>query len=132
MLQKGAQVNLRDNDENTALDLAALAENDQIVELLEQHGAEKHTSKGVFESALEEQKLLKKEQPKTKAGKTMAKAKGAAGAMGQAMSAMRERGDRLERLDNKTAQLQSEAADYASMAKKLKEQNKKKASLFGR
>ena len=33
---------------------------------------------------------------------------------------------------NKTAQLQSEAVDYASMAKKLKEQNKKKASLFGR
>ncbi|KAL9183458.1 hypothetical protein ACHAXT_004314 [Thalassiosira profunda] len=60
LLQKGAQVNVRDNEENTALDLASLAEHDALVELLEQHGAEKHTSKGVFESALEEQKLLKK------------------------------------------------------------------------
>ena len=51
--------------------------------------------------------------------------------MAQGLSAMRERGERLEKLDNKTAQLQSDAQDYASLAKQMKEKNKKKAAFFG-
>lgn len=58
-------------------------------------------------------------------------AAGAAGALSQAMSAMRERGEKIERMDNKAAELESEASNYASFAKQLKEKNKEKASSGG-
>lgn len=61
----------------------------------------------------------------------MAKAKEATGAMSDAMSALRERGERLEKLANKTALLHSDASNYAEMAKQMKEKNKKKANFFG-
>lgn len=100
--------------------------------LLEHHGAKKHTTAEVlFKSALEEQEKMRSEKSPTSGAKTVAKAKQAAGAMSHAMSALRERGERLERLDDKTAQLQSDASNYADMAKKMKEKNKKKANRFG-
>lgn len=113
------------------LPLAVLSEDKAMIDLLEQHGAKAHTSDVLFKSAVEEQKMLKEQTPKSKGKKTMAKAKEAAGAMSQAMSALRERGDKIERLDNKTAQLQSDAQNYAEMAKQMKERNKKKAGMFG-
>lgn len=53
-------------------------------------------------------------------------------AMSEAMSTLRERGEKLERLDNKTAELHSEASNYAEMARKMKEKNRKKSTnMFG-
>lgn len=136
LLQHKAKVNVCDNDQKTPLDHAVLFENrdisDMMIQILEQCGAKKHSSEVLFKSALEEQKKLRSEQaPKTSTEKTVAKAKGATGAMSQAFSALKERGDRIERLDNKTGQLQSDAANYAGMAKQMKEKNKKKAGFFG-
>lgn len=101
--------------------------------LLEKHGAKKHSSEVLFKSAVEEQNKLRSEQsaPKSAAKKTIGKAKAASGAIGQVMSAMRERGEKLETLDNKTSQLSGDASNYAQMAKQMKEKNKKKATFWG-
>ena len=97
-----------------------------MIELLETHGGKKNTAEPLFKAAIEEQKRIKEAKPTTQ--KTVAKAKGAASAMAQGMSALKERGERLEKLDNRTAELGNEAANFADMAKQLKEQTKKKSS----
>ena len=102
-----------------------------MIKLLEQYGAKANSSGVLFESAIEEQKRLKERTPKTANKKTMAKLEGATGAMNEAMSALKERGDRIEKLDRKTADLQNDAQNYAEMAKKLKEKTKKKSTFFG-
>lgn len=102
------------------------------MKLLEQYGAKANRSGVLFESAIEEQKRLKEKTPKSDNRKTMAtKAKGATNAMSEAMSALKERGDRIERLDQKSKDLQNDAQNYAEMAKKLKEKTKKKSTFFG-
>lgn len=102
-----------------------------MIKLLEQYGAKANRSGVLFESAIEEQKRLKERTPKTANRKTIARAEGATGAMSEAMNALKERGDRIEKLDKKTADLQSDAQNYAEMAKKLKEKTKKKSTFFG-
>ena len=132
LLKAGARVTICDSSDKSALDHAVLLENKDAMELLKNHGAKTNTSNVLFKGAVEEQEKLKNEQPQQSKGqKTIAKAKGAAGAMSQAMSALKERGEKIERLDNKAAQLQDEASNYADMAKKLKVENKKKATFFG-
>ena len=114
--------------------VAALSENKGIIELLESHGAEKHSSDVLFKSAVEEQQRKFKsseKSPKTGSKKIMAKAKNATGACESMLSALLERGEKLETLDNQTSQLQSDASNYADMAKQLKEKNKKKNARFG-
>mmetsp|Transcript_11818 Transcript_11818/g.25918 ORF Transcript_11818/g.25918 Transcript_11818/m.25918 type:complete len:98 (-) Transcript_11818:895-1188(-) len=91
-----------------------------------------HTSEVVLNSAIEEQKKMQSEiAPATSGKKAMAKAKEVTSVFSQGMSALRERGERLEKLDNKTAQLQSDASNYAQTAKQLKEKNQKKSKFFG-
>lgn len=132
LIRYGAKVNLQDSDRKTPLDHATLSENKDMIQLLENHGATTHESEVLFKSAVEEQNQLKSaKSPNTSDKKMMARAKGAVGTMSEAMSALQERGDRLEELGNKTAQLQSGASDYAQMAKQMKEKNKKKSNLFG-
>jgi hypothetical protein len=132
LLVAGAQVTICDNGDKTALDHAVLLENAYAVELLEHYGAKTNSSNVLFKGAVEEQEKLKNEQPQQgMVQKTIAKGKGATAAMSQAMSALKERGEKIERLDNKAAQLQDEASNYADMAKKLKEKNKKKSTFFG-
>ena len=105
-------------------------ENKDMIQLLEQYGANTNSSEVLFKSAIEEQKRLKEETPRTTNRKVVAKLKGAAGAMSEAMSALRERGERIEKLDSKTADLQNDAQNYADMAKQLKEKTKKKSQWF--
>ena len=70
--------------------------------------------------------------PKTSGNKTIAQAtRGVTSVLSQGMSALRERGEKLEKLDNKTAQLHNDAAKYAEMAKQLKEKNQKKSKFLG-
>lgn len=100
-----------------------------MVELLEKRGGKTNASDVLFKSAVEEQERLKRE---VSGGSSVgAKAKEATGIMAKGMAALRERGERLERLDAKTAQLQGDAANYAQMAKQMKDKNKKKAKFFG-
>ena len=102
-----------------------------MIKLLEQYGAKTNSSEVLFKSAIEEQKRLKDETPRTTNKKTIGnKLKGASGAMSEAMSALRERGERLEKLDKKTADLHNDAQNYAEMAKQLKEKSKKKSTWF--
>lgn len=106
-------------------------ENKDMIQLLEQYGAKTNSSEVLFKSAIEEQKRLKKDETsRTTTRKAMAKLKGASGAMSEAMSALRERGERIEKLDSKTADLQNDAQNYADMAKQLKEKTKKKSQWF--
>mmetsp|Transcript_2232 Transcript_2232/g.4061 ORF Transcript_2232/g.4061 Transcript_2232/m.4061 type:complete len:613 (-) Transcript_2232:78-1916(-) len=131
LLQAKVEVNAKCKDQKTPLDYAILYEKNDMIKLLEQYGAKANSSGVLFESAIEEQKRLKERTPKTANKKTMAKLEGATGAMNEAMSALKERGDRIEKLDRKTADLQNDAQNYAEMAKKLKEKTKKKSTFFG-
>mmetsp|Transcript_50356 Transcript_50356/g.107241 ORF Transcript_50356/g.107241 Transcript_50356/m.107241 type:complete len:616 (+) Transcript_50356:155-2002(+) len=131
LLQCGAKVNLCDDDQKTPLDLATLSENRGMMKLLEQFGGKAHSSGVLFKSAVEEQNEVKSGQYQSRSKQVMAKAKGATVAMSEAMSALRERGETLDQLDNKSAQIHSNALNYADMAKKMKEKNKKKANSIG-
>ena len=83
-----------------------------------------------MEGMLEAQKI-KSSDIKQKTNNTVTQqVKKATGAMAGLMSAMKERGERLEKLDNTASSLQNETVNYASMAKQMKEKAKKK-SLFG-
>ena len=130
LLLNRARVNEHDNDSKTPLDHAVLSENREMIQLLERHGGKTNASDVLFKSAVEEQKRITSEttSPKTQAKKTIDKA---TSAMAQGMSALRERGERLEKLDNTTSNLNNEAANYADMARQLKEKNKKKAGFLG-
>eukprot|EP00585_Thalassiosira_rotula_P008715 CAMPEP_0196136728 /NCGR_PEP_ID=MMETSP0910-20130528/4940_1 /TAXON_ID=49265 /ORGANISM="Thalassiosira rotula, Strain GSO102" /LENGTH=614 /DNA_ID=CAMNT_0041397063 /DNA_START=35 /DNA_END=1879 /DNA_ORIENTATION=+ len=131
LLRYGAQVNLYDNNQKTPGDHAMLAENKEMIRLLKRFGAKRHTPDVLFKEAIEEQQEMKRGQPQSRGKEMMPKAKGATGAMSDAMSAMRERGEKIETLDNKTSQLHDGASNYADMAKMVKEKNKKKAGFFG-
>merc|ERR1712176_1526274 len=121
--------NLPDDNEKNPLDHATLTGNKDMVRLLENHGAKTKASKAkmLFKRAIEEQEQLKIKS--ATGGRKTIKAKWTE--LSDVMSALKERGEKIERLDNKTAQLQSGAADYAKMAKRLKEKKKKRSSFFG-
>jgi len=131
LLQAKVKVNVKCKDQKTPLDYAMLHENKDMIKLLEQYGAIANSSGVLFASANEEQKRLKEQTPKVTNRKAMAKLQGASGALSEAMSALKERGDRIEQLDRKTADLQNDAQNYAEMAKQLKEKTKKKSTFFG-
>ena len=96
-----------------------------MIQLLKQYGARRNITEGIlFHGAVQEQKAMKREKTrKTDNLNRTSQVKAASGAMSEAMSALRVRGERLEKLDNKTAQRQHDAANYSSMAKKLKEKS---------
>ena len=50
LLHHRARVDLQDFDQNTPLDVAALSENNEMMKLLEHHGAKKHSSEGTREN----------------------------------------------------------------------------------
>lgn len=100
-----------------------------MMNILKGYGAEANKSETLFKGAIEERKP-KKESPLLHGKKMLDKAKGATGALSDAMLALRERGEKIESLDSKSAELQNGAANYASMAKQLKEKNKKRSSFF--
>lgn len=61
-----------------------------------------------------------------KAAEALAKAEGAQAEMNKAMAALVERGEKIEEMDIKAAELNSEAQNFAEMAAQLKEQVKGK------
>ena len=100
-------------------------------QLLERHGAKTNISEVLFKSAIEEQEQLKRKKLTAGGKKTIDKAKMATGVLGLGLAALRERGEKIESLDNTTTELHNGASDYATMAKQMKEKKKKKASIFG-
>ena len=133
LLQYEASVDVQDNDGRTPLDHAALSDNSEVVKLLEHNGAKKGASaEALFKDAIDEQIKTKTKPTLTTRLLTIVKAKDASTAMSEGLSALHERGEKLGQLESKTAQLQADAADYAKMAKQLKEKSKKKANIFGR
>lgn len=128
LLTAKAKLNVPDNENKYAFDHAMLSGNEEMVQLLERHGGKASASAVLFESAVQELQQTKSEERTI--AETQAKAQDASGAMSEGMSALRERGEKLEKMSHQTVDLQSEAADYASNAKALKQKCKKK-SLFG-
>lgn len=108
------------------------ATNKNMINLLKGYGGKVNPNlRGMlYDEEHEKQKLKSNGATKETKDLTTQKANSAVGAMAYAMSAMKERGERLESLDSTTASLQNEAANYADMAKQLKEKAKKK-SIFG-
>ena len=86
----------------------------------------------LFESAVEEQKRMNHEAVSRPRGQKLFIAlQESRSELVQGMSAFRERGERLERLGNETANLHMDACDYAQMAKQMNEKNKTKSKFFG-
>jgi hypothetical protein len=103
-----------------------------MINLLEQYGGKKHASMVLFESAVEEQRQIKSETvSRTLGQKLFLKAKDSSSEMVHGMSALRERGERLERVGNNTTNLYMDASDYAQLAKQMKEKSKTKTKFFG-
>lgn len=109
---------------------ATLLENEEMIRLLKGFGATTSSSEVLFKSAIEEKNRPKGDESKSRGNKLMAKAKRVTGAMTDGMSALRERGEKIEGLDDKTSRLHNKASNYADMAKMMKEKNKKKSKLF--
>lgn len=61
-----------------------------------------------------------------KAAKAAAKAEGAQSEMSKAMSALVERGEKIEKMDDKTKDLEAEAKNFKDMAAQLKDKTMKK------
>lgn len=109
------------------LDYFPIATNENMIQLLEGHGGKRNTD---MEGMLKAQEFKSSDIKQNAKNTATQQVKKATGAMAGLMSAMKERGERLEKLDNTASSLQNETANYASMAKQMKEKAKKK-SLFG-
>ena len=127
LLNAKANVNVLDNDGKTPMDIATQLQNNEMMDLIKGLGGEANASECLFKSAIQEREELKKEESNRKGSLLAGKAKKATGALSDAMHALRERGDRIEKLSHRTADLKSDAADYAANARALKEKQKKKA-----
>lgn len=125
LLNAKANVNVLDNDGKTPMDIATQLQNNEMMELIRGLGGEANASDCLFKSAIQEREELQKSN--RKGSLLTGKAKKATGALSDAMHALRERGDRIEKLSHQTADLKSDAADYAANARALKEKQKKKA-----
>ena len=111
---------------------AVLSETSEMINLLEQYGGKKQSSMLLFEGAVEEQKRTNREAvSRTRVQKLFTVVQESRSMLVQGMSAFRERGEKLERLGNETANLHMDACDYAQMAKQMKEKNKTKSKFFG-
>lgn len=103
-----------------------------MINLLNENGGKEHSSKILFESAIEEQKRVKGEAASKNSGQTLfQKIQGSSSALAQGMSALRERGDRLASVGDEAVNIHSDAYDYAQIAKQMKEKTKAKSKLFG-
>lgn len=103
-----------------------------MVNLLNENGGKEHSSKILFESAIEEQKRIKGEAASRNVGQTLfQKLQGSSSALTQGISALRERGDRLASVGDEAVNIHSDACDYAKIASQLKEKTKAKSKLFG-
>eukprot|EP00804_Cyclotella_cryptica_P001785 CCRYP_018588-RB/>CCRYP_018588-RB protein AED:0.29 eAED:0.29 QI:100/1/1/1/0.8/0.66/6/1051/628 len=129
LLSNGAKVNAKDNDKKTPRD-HALDKN--MIKLLQRYGGQGNPNlkSTLFDQAQEEHKLNTNNKTQTKIHPTISHAKKTTSVMSDATSAMRERGEKLEKLDKATSELERDAANYADVAKQLKEKTKKKF-LFG-
>lgn len=103
-----------------------------MIRLLQSYGGQGNPNlKGtLYSQAQEEQKLNTTDKIRTMIHPTISQAMNTTGVVSDAMSAMRERGETLEKLDKATSSLERDAANYAEMAKKVKEKTKKKF-MFG-
>lgn len=102
-----------------------------MMTLLERNGGKKHSSVALFESALEELEKIKSKTSSSLSRKFFSNAK-TSGAVVQGLSALRERGDKLELMGNQTTMLHTNAANYAQLAKQMKDKSKNNSKLFGR
>ena len=103
-----------------------------MMTLLERNGGKKHSSVALFESALEELEKIKSKTSSSLSRKFFSNAKETSGAVVQGLSALRERGDKLELMGNQTTMLHTNAANYAQLAKQMKDKSKNNSKLFGR
>ncbi|CAJ1946515.1 unnamed protein product [Cylindrotheca closterium] len=138
LLNAGADPNLEDNEGRTPMYFAEKNGLDDVKSLLESRGGK--TSKltnieargelfGRFEqSQINTARRRENERvaEERKASEAAAKAKSVQDQMSKNMSALVERGEKIEELDSKTKDLEAEAQNFGVMATQLKETMKKK------
>lgn len=145
LLQMGADPNLPDGDQRTAMYYAERNELPEILEILQGGGGKKsklaetemrgalfagveaanakNERRRELERVMKENEQAAKDQ---KAAEAQAKAQGAQSEMSKAMAALVERGEKIEQLDQKTKDLENEAKTFQDLAAQLKEQAKNK------
>mmetsp|Transcript_43547 Transcript_43547/g.105565 ORF Transcript_43547/g.105565 Transcript_43547/m.105565 type:complete len:585 (-) Transcript_43547:240-1994(-) len=138
LLRYGADPNKPDGDGRTAMYFAQRNHLDDIEPLLKQFGgkdsnlAEMELRGELFGGVEEAQKRTEERREKEqiikdqKAAETACKAQSAQSQMSKNMAAMIERGEKIQEMDDKARQINSEAKDFGDMAKQLKRDMKNK------
>ena len=122
-------MNVKDGEGHMAMYYALRDKvSEEIINLLEQHGGNKNNKawKATEElfgrvKATEEKVAAKKEEEQRQ------KAAAAQAQMADNMRLMHERGQKIEEIDDKARHLNEEAANYADMARQLKEKTRRGA-----
>jgi len=141
LLEYGANVHMKDEEDNTAMNYAQSMNFQEGVELLREYGAKDDRGELLEQIAATEAKMEADrarlqaidEAKQAEMDRRKKKASALSNVMSENMDAMKERGERLEQLDDKTRQMENEASDFRDNARLLKEKMKKKAnsSWFG-
>lgn len=133
LLRHGADPEVQDPDGRTPMYYAHRDERTDLVELLEDFGAKKSKQteeeerSELFRDVADFEARKEWEHEREQTARTQDTAvQGAKGSMNDAMNAMRERGQKIETLEQKTRNLQEETKTYGDLARQLKEKTKKK------
>lgn len=136
LLEAGASVHAKDGEDHTAMYYALRDQSPQeMTQLLEKHGAPKKKKNKEWKATEElfgkvratEHKVARKKEEEEQRQKAVA----AQAQMSENMRLLNERGQKIEELDDKARHLNQEAANYASMAKQLKQKSKRGANKVG-
>jgi len=138
LLKSGADPNLPDGEGYSAMYYAQRNNLTEIEDLLRSYGGQKSEMveielKGELfggvdaaKAKTEQRREIEQAVKDNKAAEAAAKAQSAQSQMSQNMSAMIERGEKINAIDNKAQQLNEEAKAYGRLASKLKEQAQNK------
>lgn len=98
-----------------------------MIRLLQSYGGQGNSKlkNTLYDLAHEKQRLIARNKTQTAMHPTISQANNTIGIISDTMPAMRERGEKLEKLEKATSSLERDAANYADMAKLLKGKSKK-------
>lgn len=153
LLANGAEVNSKDNDKKTPIDHGELllchylcplapspsvmgffvffshltAVDEDVIRLLQSYGGQGNPKlkNTLYDQAHEKQRLIASNKTQTAMHPTISQANNTIGIISDTIPAMRERGEKLEKIEKATSSLERDAANYADMAKLLKGKSKK-------
>lgn len=142
LLRAGADPNLADGDGHSAMYYAERNKLCDIEKILKAFGGNKsklaemelrgELFAGVEDAnkRLERRREIEQAVKENKAAEAAAKAQAAQTLMSENMAAMRERGEKIEAMDNKAQQLNQEAKEYGKLASQLRNQTMKNKKWY--